>query len=89
MHHGFKFVDEKPQQLKKLRLKVKKTIQPDDSYKVPYGELGRKYWCSEKDIYNLLSPDMGNPHQNRLTALDRKKFNAQAYKALDHFNYDY
>lgn len=85
----FEFAHEVPCELPKLRFKSKKVIHQDNSYDVSYGELNRKYWFDKKNIHNFLMSDIGTRHQDRLSSADRKKFDREANKALNYFNYDH
>ncbi|MCB0429393.1 MAG: sulfotransferase [Flavobacteriales bacterium] len=83
----FSFASLKPETVKKLRLKVKRTLAEDGSHKARFGELNRKYWFGQEEIASVLQPGINRIQAGRLTPEQRAAFEKEAMPMLTYFNY--
>ena len=83
----FEFVGEEKSDIRKLRIKAKRTLDPKRKHTHQYGDLNRKYWFSEKTISEIIRTDINAVQQKGLSPQEQKAFEAEAGEAMRHFRY--
>lgn len=83
----FSFIQEEPQNLEKLRIKVKNTLHSANEHKIHYGKLNRKYWFSQESISEIIRNDINQVQHKGLSQQDRSQFELEARDALRYFKY--
>lgn len=83
----FKFVLLKPENLENIRLKSKKVINDSDVHQVSFGKKDKKYWFSEKQISQILDPEINKKQISNLTSDQINEFNSIAGEQLEIFGY--
>lgn len=83
----FRFVQETPYELDRLRLKVKKTLSSQGAHEVRYGQENRKYWFDRERISALFDPTVDHKQRAHLSDADAAAFERAAGGALRYFGY--
>ena len=83
----YAFVDEEKSDIQKLRIKAKKTLDPEHTHTHRYGDLNRKYWFTHETIGDIIRYDINQVQQKELSEQDRKDFLKEAKEAMQHFSY--
>jgi hypothetical protein len=84
----YKFLECKPVNLQKLRLKSKKVIKKDGSHEKIFGKPGNKYWFDKNTIKDIIKPDVNSNQIKNLNQGQMSDFNAIAKDALSFFGYE-
>ena len=83
----YAFVEEEKSDIQKLRIKAKKTLDPERIHTHRYGDLNRKYWFTQETIGDIIRYDINQVQQKELSEQDRKDFLNEAKEAMQHFSY--
>jgi hypothetical protein len=86
-HELFHFIRESPEEVQKLRIKVKNTLNREKKHLAHYGEENRKYWFTPSTIDQIIRTDINQVQNSGLSEKDKKEFQQEAQEALQHFHY--
>lgn len=84
----FEFLDCKPFELEKLRLKSKKVITKTGNHTTNFGEENEKYWFDRTNITDLIKPNVNSNQIKKLLPEEIILFNNKVTEAMEYFGYD-
>lgn len=84
----FDFLDCKPKELKKLRLKSKKVTNIAGEHVTNFGKEGEKYWFDHQSIGNILKPSVNRNQIKKLSPEVISNFNNKVDGTMQYFGYD-